>query len=225
MNILIIEESKTISQLINKALSAQGFTIALDSIGFNNEIFVKKGVYTVVVINTNLSKNLTQYFIKKIKKLDPNCKILGICTHGGWKDKVSFLKSGGDDVISYPFPIQELSARLHSLERRNISYIDNTLSIGNYVLDKDNLAVSDKNIDIKLRKKEYDLLEYLIKNSDRTVSRCELHDHVWDYRDYLGSNTVDVHVKRIREKLDNKSIIETVHGKGYKVVSTKSSLA
>lgn len=223
MNILIIEESKTISQLINRALSAQGFTVTLDGIGLNNEVFIKRGVYNVVVINTNLSKDLTPFLIKKIRRLDSNCKLLGICTHGGWKDKVSFLKNGGDDVITYPFPIQELSARLHSLERRNLSYIDSTLSIGNYVLDRDSLAVTNDNVDIKLRKKEYDLLEYLIKNSDRIVSRCELHDHVWDYREYLGSNTVDVHIKRIREKLDNKGIIETVHGKGYKVVSTKSS--
>ena len=84
--------------------------------------------------------------------------------------------------------------------------------------------IEDKSVkqkDIKLRRKEYELLEYLVKNSNRTVSRCELHDHVWDYREYLGSNTVDVHIKRIREKLDKKDLIKTVHGQGYQVTNCK----
>jgi len=72
-----------------------------------------------------------------------------------------------------------------------------------------------------VRKKEYDLLEYLVRNKDRVISRCELLDHVWDYREYVGSNTIDVHIKRLRDKLHDKNIIETVHGIGYKAKNTK----
>jgi DNA-binding response OmpR family regulator len=61
----------------------------------------------------------------------------------------------------------------------------------------------------------------LVKNKNRTVSRCELLDHVWDYREYIGSNTIDVHIKRIRDKLDHKDLIRTIHGKGYKVIDYK----
>ncbi|MCD4811034.1 response regulator transcription factor [bacterium] len=222
MNILIIEESKTIAQLISKSLSAQGFNITLDDSGFTNEVFVKKGLFEIVVLNTNLPKDRTKRIIEKVKALNINIKILGICSLGGWKDKVSFLKDGGDDVVSYPFPIQELVARIWSLQRRPRSYIDEKLYIGEYLLDKDNLLASSSEKDVKLRRKEFQLLEYLIKNKDRTVSRCELHDHVWDYREYLGSNTVDVHIKRIREKLDKSHLIETIHGQGYKVVNRRS---
>ncbi|MCD4756091.1 response regulator transcription factor [bacterium] len=221
MNILIIEESKTIAQLIKKSLTAQSFNITLDDSRFNNEVFVKKDLFEIVVLNTNLPKDRTRTIIKKLKSLNSNIKILGICSHGGWKDKVSFLKDGGDDVVSYPFPIQELVARIWSLQRRPKSYIDEQFYIGEYILDKDNLLASSEKRDVKLRRKEYQLLEYLVKNKDRTVSRCELHDHVWDYREYLGSNTVDVHIKRIREKLDNNSLIQTVHGQGYKVINQK----
>ena len=221
MNILIIEESKTISQLIKRSLTAQGFNITLDDSKFLSKSYLKKNIFDAVVINTNLPFNKTFTILERIKKSDSKIKILGICSHGGWKDKVSFLKSGGDDVVSYPFPLQELVARINSLQRRPSSYIDDELYIGEYLLDKDTLIASSGKKDVKLRKKEYDLLEYLIKNKDRTVSRCELHDHVWDYREYLGSNTVDVHIKRIREKLDRKELIQTVHGQGYRVLDCK----
>jgi DNA-binding response OmpR family regulator len=222
MNILIIEESKTISQLVKRALEAQGFDITLDSKDFCNRTFIKRKIFEVIIINTNLPNESSLKIIKIIRKYDNNVKILGLCSHGGWKDKVNFLKNGGDDVVSYPFPIQELIERIKSLQRRPKSYVDSNLYIGEYCLDKENFTVKDKQKDIKLRKKEYELLEYLVKNKNRTVSRCELLDHVWDYREYIGSNTIDVHIKRIRDKLDHKNLIRTIHGKGYKVIDYKS---
>jgi DNA-binding response OmpR family regulator len=222
MNILIIEQSKTISQLIKRALEAQGFDITVDGKDFSNRSFVKRKIFEVIVINTNLPEDSTIEVLKDIRSIDKDVKILGLCSHGGWKDKVSFLKNGGDDVVSYPFPIQELVERINSLQRRPKSYVNSDLYIGQYFLDKENLLIRDENKDIKFRKKEYELLEYLVRNKDRIVSRCELLDHVWDYRDYIGSNTVDVHVKRIRDKLDNKNLIRTVHGRGYKVLDYKS---
>ncbi|MCK9416182.1 MAG: response regulator transcription factor [Candidatus Dojkabacteria bacterium] len=227
MNILIIEESKTISQLVKKSLEAQGFDITIDSKNFYNKTFVKKKVFDVVIINTNLPGRYTLDILISVRKVDKEIKILGLCSHGGWKDKVSFLKNGGDDVVSYPFPIQELVERINSLQRRPKSYIDGSLYIGEYCLDKDNFSIKDKEKDIKLRKKEFELLEYLVRHKDRIVSRCELLDHVWDYREYIGSNTIDVHIKRLRDKLDHKDIIRTIHGRGYKVMEYKprSSLA
>jgi len=222
MNILIIEENKTISQLIKRALEIQGFDITQDDKNFYNKTFVKKRVFEVVVLNTNLPKDHTFKILNHIRKFDKKIKILGLCSHGGWKDKVEFLKKGGDDVVSYPFPIQELVERINSLQRRPKSYVDDNLYIGSYCLDKESFSVRDKERDVKLRKKEFELLEYLVKNKDRTISRCELLDHVWDYRDYIGSNTIDVHIKRIRDKLDRKDLIRTIHGRGYKVVDYKS---
>jgi DNA-binding response OmpR family regulator len=100
--------------------------------------------------------------------------------------------------------------------------MDSNLYIGGFCLDRDNYTIKDRDRHIKLRKKEYEVLEYLVRNKDRTISRCELLDHVWDYREYIGSNTIDVHIKRIRDKLDKKELIKTIHGKGYKIVDYKS---
>lgn len=221
MNILIIEESKTISQLVRRSLEAQGFSITLDNKDFVNKSFLKRKVFDVVILNTNLPDSRSMIILESIRKIDKNIKVLGLCSHGGWKDKVWFLKNGGDDVVSYPFPIQELVERINSLQRRPKSYVDTQLYIGDYCLNSENFLISDNEKDIQLRKKEFELLEYLVRNRGRAVSRCELLDHVWDYREYIGSNTIDVHIKRIRDKLDNKGLIKTIHGRGYKVVDYK----
>ena len=227
MNILIIEKSKTISHILKNTLVAYGYNVTLDTSEFNSENLIDRGLFEILILDTNVTgKYTTLDILKKIKeKRDIETKILGICSIGIWKDKVNFLNSGGDDVLSYPFPVQELIARIQSLLRRPHSYVDSKVYIGDILLDTNSKTVSKDNSDIDLRKKEYQLLEYLVRNKNRTVSRCELLDHVWDYRSYTGSNTIDVHVKRLRDKLPNKALIETVHGQGYRVKDSKASLA
>jgi DNA-binding response OmpR family regulator len=227
MNILIIEKSKTISYILKNTLIAYSYNVSEDNSEFNSENLVKRKIFEVIILDTNLiGKFSTIDILKRIKGLkNSDCKILGICSTGNWKDKVNFLNNGGDDVLSYPFPIQELIARIQSLLRRPINYIDSRMYIGEVVVDTRNKSVSVENRDVDLRKKEYELLEYLMRNRNRTVSRCELLDHVWDYRSYTGSNTVDVHIKRIRDKILKKGIIETVHGQGYRIKDRKRPTA
>ncbi len=227
MNILIIEKSKTISHILKSTLLAYGYNITEDNANFASESLVRRELFDILILDTNLSGKYDTNGILKLVKKNSNTKskILGICSIGTWKDKVNFLNSGGDDVLSYPFPVQELIARIQSLLRRPNSYIDSRVYIGDVLLDANNKSVSVKNNDLLLRKKEYQLLEYLIRNKNRTVSRCELLDHVWDYRSYTGSNTIDVHVKRLRDKLPNKAFIQTVHGQGYRIKDVKASSA
>jgi DNA-binding response OmpR family regulator len=217
MNILIIENSRTLSQLLFKTLDAYGYSVSLDNSNFENENLAGNGLFDLYIINTNLGKGVTERLLKYIVNITPKSKLLGICNKGSWVEKVEFLRKGGDDVLTYPFPIQELLARIQSLMRRPKNYIDSSLYIGDFMLDLENKSVYKDNMDINIRKKEYELFEYLVRNKDRVISRCELLDHVWDYREYVGSNTIDVHIKRLRDKLGNKSLIETVHGVGYKI--------
>jgi len=227
MNILIIEKSKTISYILRKSLVAYGYNVTEDNGSFNVENIVRRNIFEILILDTNITGTFTTVdILKKVKSFkDIECKILGICSTGGWRDKVNFLNNGGDDVLSYPFPMQELIARIQSLLRRPKSYIDNQIYLGDVVLDIRSKTVSEKEKDIDLRRKEYELFEYLVRNKNRTVSRCELLDHVWDYRSYTGSNTVDVHIKRIRDKISNKGIIETVHGQGYRIKDRKNPKA
>ncbi|MDD2578279.1 MAG: response regulator transcription factor [Candidatus Dojkabacteria bacterium] len=221
MNILIIENSSTLSQLLSKTLSAYGYNVTLDNKDFNNKRLVDKKMFDIFLISTNLEKGVTQDLLKYIIEKSSQSKILGICNKGSWIEKVEFLKKGGDDVLTYPFPIQELLARIQSLMRRPKNYLDENIYIGDFVLDLQEKTIYKDDKDLEIRKKEYELFEYLVRNEGRTVSRCELLDHVWDYRQYVGSNTVDVHINRLRDKLEDKEIIKTVHGIGYQLNNSK----
>lgn len=217
MNILIIENSSTLSQIMEKTLDSYGYKVTLDNENFGSKVYVKDGIFEFVILNTKLSGNKSEEILSYIIKHCPKTKVLGVCNNGGWPEKVNFLNHGGDDVLTYPFPMQELLARIQSVSRRPKSYIDNSLSLGNLVLDTNSKSIQKGNEDIEVRNKEYDLFEYLVRNKDRPISRCELLDHVWDYREYIGSNTIDVHINRLRKKLEDNNIIETVHGIGYVV--------
>lgn len=221
MNILIIENSTTLSQLLSKALAAYSYNVTLDNANFETKRLIGKKIFDFIILNTNLGKELTVEILAYIKSIDHDVKVLGVCNKGNWVEKVEFLNHGGDDVLTYPFPVQELLARIQSLIRRPKNYIDENIYIGDYTLDTKNKLVSKDEKDLDLRRKEYELFEYLVRNKERTVSRCELLDHVWDYRNYVGSNTIDVHIKRLRDKLSDKSIICTVHGVGYQVKEKK----
>ena len=221
MNILIIENSSTLSQIMEKTLDSYGYKVTLDNENFGSKVYVKDGIFEFVILNTKLSGNKSEEILSYIIKHCPKTKVLGVCNNGGWPEKVNFLNHGGDDVLTYPFPMQELLARIQSVSRRPKSYIDNNLSLGNLVLDTNSKSIQKGNEDIEVRNKEYDLFEYLVRNKDRPISRCELLDHVWDYREYIGSNTIDVHINRLRKKLEDSNIIETVHGIGYVVRDRK----
>lgn len=221
MNILIIENSSTLSQIMEKTLDSYGYKVTLDNENFGSKVYVKDGIFEFVILNTKLSSNRSEEILSYIIKHCPKTKVLGVCNNGGWPEKVNFLNHGGDDVLTYPFPMQELLARIQSVSRRPKSYIDNSLSLGNLVLDTNSKSIQKGNEDIEVRNKEYDLFEYLVRNKDRPISRCELLDHVWDYREYIGSNTIDVHINRLRKKLEDSNIIETVHGIGYVVRDRK----
>ncbi|MFA7678170.1 MAG: response regulator transcription factor [Candidatus Dojkabacteria bacterium] len=221
MNILIIENSSTLSQLLSKTLCAYGYNITLDNRDFANKRLVEKKMFDLFLISTNLEKGVTQDILKYIVEKSSESKILGICNKGGWIEKVEFLKKGGDDVLTYPFPIQELLARIQSLMRRPKNYLDENIYIGDFILDLQEKTIYKDNKDLEIRRKEYELFEYLVRNKGRTISRCELLDHVWDYREYIGSNTVDVHINRLRDKLEDRDIIKTVHGIGYQINNSR----
>ena len=217
MNILIIENSSTLSQIMEKTLDSYGYKVTLDNENFGSKVYVKDGIFEFVILNTKLSGNKSEEILSYIIKHCPKTKVLGVCNNGGWPEKVNFLNHGGDDVLTYPFPMQELLARIQSVSRRPKSYIDSSLYLGDLILDTNSKSIQKGNEDIEVRNKEYDLFEYLVRNKDRPISRCELLDHVWDYREYIGSNTIDVHINRLRKKLEDNNIIETVHGIGYVV--------
>ena len=222
MNILIIDNSNSLSHIIKKTLEAYDYNVAIDNDSFKQKYLVEEEKFSVIILNASLPKGSSFSILKDIKDVSPNTKILGICKRDGWKNKVVFLKEGADDVLTYPFPMQELLARIQSLIRRPNSYTTNKLYVRDIEVDTDMKIATKSKRDINLRKQEYSVFEYLLRNKNRTVTRYELMDHVWDYRKLNNSNTIDVHIKRIRDKIEDRGLIQTVHGVGYKIVDKKT---
>lgn len=220
MNILIIEDSKSVAHIISSILQTKGYIINTHG-GFDeNDQNIKDGVYEMCVINVSTPSVLN--IIRELRNKLRGVYILGISTKSTWKEKVEFLNNGGDDVLDYPFPMQELFARISSLLRRPKENTEGLLHVKDFEINTELKQVTRKNKEIPLRRREFTLFEYMAKNKNRIVSRAELLDHVWDYRRATGSNTVDVHVKRLRDKLMDRDLIETVHGFGYSIKEKKS---
>jgi DNA-binding response OmpR family regulator len=133
-------------------------------------------------------------------------------------DKVTGLNSGADDYLAKPFAFKELLARIHALLRRPKQSNPLILTLGNIHINTTSRDVTYKNKPVSLTLKEFMVLEYLMRNTNKVVTRDELYSHAWDFADSSFSNTVDVHIKNLRKKIyDNGKLIQTVRGVGYKM--------
>ncbi len=215
MQTFLIEDSKLISEALETALVNYGFPTTRKSF----EDFLKTNCYVkdIDLLVLNIGFDISTKQIEKMKKENEDLVIVGLNTTNNWAKKLSFLKGGFDDVLDYPFPSQEMIIRIENINRRPKEKKGKVLNTKNLQVDTQSKKVTFNRNEIKLRKKEFCLLEYLVKNKDRTVSRNELLDHVWDYNKIHSSNTVDVHIKRLRDKIDDPDMIKTVHGFGYRI--------
>lgn len=224
MNILIIEDSRTVAHLISSVLASENYITRFVKSSEFNPFVLKDMLYDIILINTKIDMGISKV-LKEIRRETISVFIIGISTKSTWKEKVEFLNLGGDDVIDYPFPIQELKARINSLLRRPKENNEGVIKLNDMEINTQLKKVKINDKDVPLRRREFSLLEYMARNKNRTISRSELLDHVWDFRRSTGSNTVDVHIKRLRDKLNDRNIIETVHGFGYTIKKSPSPKA
>ncbi len=215
MQTFLIEDSKLIAEALETSLVNYGFPTTRKTF----EDFLKTNCYVkdidILIVNIGFEIGIKQ--IEKMRKESENLVIVGLNTTNNWAKKLSFLKGGFDDVLDYPFPSQEMIIRIENILKRPKNKKNKVLNTKNLEVDTQAKKVVYNKNEIKLRKKEFCLLEYLVKNKDRTVSRNELLDHVWDYNKIHSSNTIDVHIKRLRDKINDPDMIKTVHGFGYRM--------
>lgn len=218
MNIKVISDSKVISQIILNALKAYSHDV---------EILLSKDIESngipmssFFIIDSRLDYVSTEYIVSELLQRKSPPHIIGINTKGTWKDKMDLITSGVETVLNYPFPMQELIARIKVLENKLPRHFNKIYVAGDLRVEpfKQEAYLCDK--PLALRRKEYNLLSYLIKNKNRSISRSELLDNIWDYKRINNSNTVDVHINRLREKLGDKKNIKTIYGYGYQLRDT-----
>ncbi len=220
MKVLIVEDEPAIAAALKAGLATH-YTIDLAHTG---KLGLSQSVsehYDLVILDLGLPDVNGVQVCRQIRAANVTTPILVLTGHNELNDKVSALDSGADDYLTKPFHLQELSARMRSLLRRtNISDQTPVLSVADISMNTDERTVERAGTPIVLRRKEFNLLRYMLSHPDRVLTREMILAQVWDGETSSFTNTIDVHIKYLRDKIDapfQKPLIKTVHGLGYKL--------
>lgn len=220
MKILIVEDEKRLCDNIGRYLRTEGY--ATDTVYDGNDAwdYICASEYDSIVLDVMLPGIDGFSLLKKIRAGEKkDVPVIMLTAKGTVEDKVKGLDLGADDYLTKPFSLEELSARLRVMIRRNgREQVDSNLYAGDLVLDTSRKIAVRGGKEIRLTAKEYGILEYLLHNRGKVMSREQIENHIWSY-DYAGaSNIVDVYVRNLRKKVDadyDDKLIRTVRGLGY----------
>ena len=225
MKILVVEDEKDLNKIITKYLKKSNYSVDSAYDGEEALDYINVGEYDVIILDIMMPKMNGYDFIKRIRRDKNNVAVLMLTAKDSLEDKVKGLDLKADDYLVKPFEFDELLARIRAMLRRNYrESATNILVIGDVELDTVKKSVTKNRNIIELTAKEYEVLEYLLRNKNHILSREQIREHVWDF-DYEGeSNIIDVLIKNIRQKIDDnkeESIIQTKRGAGYVIREDK----
>ena len=219
MNIIIIEDDKKTAAFIMKGLEQAGFNTVHAANGKDGLFKMKTGEFDVAVINIMLPEMDGFTVIQKLREAKIKTPVLVLSAKNSVEDKVRGLQAGGDDYLAKPFAFAELLARIQALLRRASNVVEpTTLTVGDLTIDLLSHKVHRGGVRIDIQPQEYVLLEYLMRNAGRIVSKTMIIEHVWEYNFDPQTNIVETRMCRLREKIDKpfeKKLIHTVRGFGY----------
>lgn len=218
MRILVVEDERDLNRIITKHLKKNNYSVDSCFDGQEALDFISYSEYDLIITDI-MMPNVDGYeFIDKLRANKNNTPVIMLTAKDALEDKIVGLDSGADDYIVKPFEFDELLARIRVLMRRNYGLATNIIQIEEVTLDLAKKQVTKSGEIIDLTGKEYEVLEYLMKNKGSILSRDQILNHVWDYEYEGASNIVDVIIKNIRKKLDRgegNTIIYTKRGLGY----------
>ena len=218
MKILVVEDERDLNRIITKHLKKNNYSVDSCFDGQEALDFISYSEYDLIITDI-MMPNVDGYeFIDKLRANKNNTPVIMLTAKDTLEDKIVGLDSGTDDYIVKPFEFDELLARIRVLMRRNYGLATNIIQIEEVTLDLAKKQVTKSGEIIDLTGKEYEVLEYLMKNKGSILSRDQILNHVWDYEYEGASNIVDVIIKNIRKKLDRgegNTIIYTKRGLGY----------
>jgi two-component system OmpR family response regulator len=222
MRILLIEDDKEAAAYLVKAFRESGHAIDHAADGVSGYDLAHEGGYDVLVVDRMLPKMDGLSLISSLRAQDNSTPALILSALGQVDDRVKGLRAGGDDYLSKPYAFSELLARVEALARRRPKGApeETVYRVGDLTLDRLSHKVTRAGEEIVLQPREYRLLEYLMQNAGKVVTRTMLLEHVWDYHFDPQTNVIDVHVSRLRAKIDRDfeaALIHTVRGAGYMI--------
>ena len=221
MRILVVEDDRKIASFIAKGLQQDGFAVDLAHTGLDGFHLASSEEYDVAVVDIMLPLLSGLDLIQGLRKEGNLTPILILSARDAVDDRVRGLQMGGDDYLTKPFAFSELVARIQALIRRaNAVAEPTTLTLSDLTLDLIRRKAVRDGQTIELQPKEFSLLEYLVRNKGRVVSKTMIMEHVWGYDFDPQTNVVESRMSRLRDKVDrgfSSSLIRTVRGVGYVV--------
>lgn len=222
MKILLIEDEKRMAQALCQLLRLENYEVDCCSDGISGSAAVESNLYDVIILDVMLPYKDGFAILRDARRAGIRTPILMLTAKGELEDKVAGLDGGADDYLTKPFQTKELLARLRALCRRNINSADGTLSFGDIRLDTATASLScvGTGQSVRLGEKEYRILEYLIANQGRILSREQLALKIWGYESEAEYNNVEVYMSFTRKKLafvEAKTTIKAVRGLGYEL--------
>jgi two-component system, OmpR family, copper resistance phosphate regulon response regulator CusR len=220
MRILIAEDDTALSGFLRKGLEAEHYAVDASSEGEQARALAAEFDYDLVILDLNLPKLDGVSILRDLRGRKPSIPILILTARGKVEDRVLCLDAGADDYLVKPFSFSELSARVRALLRRSRLPSESILMVEDLKLDRVQRRVSRGNKPIELTSKEFALLEYLMRNSGRRVTRAMIIEHVWNISFDTATNLVDVYVAYLRRKVDDGfpiKLIHTIRGVGYEL--------
>lgn len=218
MRILVVEDEKKIADFIKRGLKEEGYAIDAAYDGEEGQFLAKTNPYDLILLDLMLPKLDGLTLCKNLRKSNIRTPIIMITAKDTVEDKVTGLDSGADDYITKPFAFEELLARIRAVLRPKETKTTNVLKAGDLVLDLVTHKVKRSGADIALTAKEYALLEYMMRNAGKVITRTMISEHVWDADFDTFTNVIDVYINYLRKKIDSgsaKKLIQTVRGRGY----------
>ena len=219
MHILLIEDDKEASKYFIKGLQESGHVVDHAADGEEGHEIALVGKFDVLIVDRMLPALDGLTLVKKLRQNHNTTPVLFLSALGDVDDKVMGLKSGGDDYLSKPFAFSELLARIEVLVKRGSGQLaETTLKFEDLEMNLLTRRVMRHHKAIDLQPREFKLLEYLLRNAGRVVTRTMLLENVWEYHFDPQTNVIDVHISRLRSKIDKDftpPLVHTIRGAGY----------
>ncbi len=219
MRILVIEDNPKMAGAIRQGLTEQGFNVDASHSGYEGEDLAASGAYDVILLDLMLPDRDGIDVCRNLRRREIKTPILMLTSLSGTAKKVSGLDAGADDYLTKPFEFDELVARVRALLRRGQATESVRLSYADLEIDLSRRTATREGERIKLSGKEFVLLEFMLRNPDKVLSRMTIVEKVWDMNYEPSSNVVDVYISSLRRKIDKPygtPLIHTVIGAGYR---------
>lgn len=218
MKILVIDDDRTLADYIRLALTEDGHAVDVAHTGEDGESLAMIHDYDALILDYVLPRNTGMDVLKNLRNRGNSTPILMLTARDSKSDVVEGLDAGADDYLGKPFEIVELRARVRALARRGGVHREPTNTFQDLVIDRQRRRITSNGKPLSLTPKEFTLLSYLFDRAGKIVTRTELLEKVWDIQFDPGSNVVDVHIARLRGKLQNagsSALISTMRGSGF----------